>query len=446
MLVSIGLNYKKASVGVREKMAIGAARHAEVLARFYALEGVRECVLLSTCNRFELYLRLGSLDAMDLVRNAVKHDFNISGRDMAEYFYAYECEKAARHLFEVVSSLDSMIIGESQILGQIKDAYALAVANKTTAVVLNKLFHHAIRVGKLVRTDTSIGRNAVSVSSVAVDLAKKALGDLERMSVLLIGAGEMAELAVTCLMANGVKNVAVVSRTLSRAIALAGKYGADPAEMRDMYEKMALADIVISSTSAPHYVVEPRRVAEAMLKRPEKPLVLIDIAVPRDIDPGVSSVENVHLYNIDDLRQVIDGNMLLRSSEVKKTRKIISGELDLFIQWLSKQSVMPFVSRFRKHVEEIIKSEIDKFSKRMPANDIMQKSIKAFTEAVINRITSTPIIKIQKCGSKCHVESCIRNVGCLFNLDGDFDEETAEPVRTHREETAEPVRKAEPPS
>ncbi len=430
MLSVLGLNFKKASVSLREKMAIAKTALADKLNIFYNTPGVRECVMLSTCNRFELYLVLESLEDIKNIHKILKNDFDISDHDIKTHFYFYESEKTVEHIFEVASSLDSMVIGESQILGQVKAAYSLSVENKTTSVVLNKLFHQAIRAGKRVRTETEIGKNLVSVSSVAVDLAKSVLGDLDHKSVLLIGAGEMAELAVNCLVANGARKVTVASRTLERAIALAEKYGADYAEMHVIYEKIAHADIVISSTDAPHFVVEHAGVASAMAARPkERPLVLIDIALPRDIDPKTSDIAGVHLYNIDDLKNVIDKNMILRGSEVKAIRKILDHESSQFMVWLSKQSVMPFVSRFRKHVEEIIKNEIDKFSRKMPDNEVMRKSIAAFTEAVINRITSTPIMKIQKCGKRCHVESCVRNVGCLFNLEGDFNEESDESSR-----------------
>lgn len=427
MLSVLGLNFKKASVSLREKMAIAKTALSDKLNVFYNTPGVRECVMLSTCNRFELYLVLESLDDVKNIYRILKNDFDISDHDIKTHFYFHESEKTVEHIFEVTSSLDSMVIGESQILGQVKDAYALSVENKTTSVVLNKLFHQAIRVGKRVRTETEIGRNVVSVSSVAVDLAKKVLGDLDHKSVLLIGAGEMAELAVNCLVANGARKVTVASRTLERAMALAEKYGADYSEMHAIYEKISHADIVISSTGAPHYVVEYAGVIDAVAhRRKERPLVLIDIAVPRDIDPKISEIDGVHVYNIDDLKNVIDKNMLLRGTEIKTIRKILDQESSQFMVWLSKQSVMPFVSRFRKHVEEIIKNEIEKFSRKMPDNEVMRKSIAAFTEAVINRVTSTPIMKIQKCGKRCHVESCIRNVGCLFNLEGDFNEEADE--------------------
>lgn len=427
MLTVFGMNYKKASVALREKMAIQKADASSKLTAFKGIPGVRECVLLSTCNRFELYLVLESLDDIRGVHKLMKHDFAVSDHDIRTHFYFHESERTVEHLFEVVSSLDSMVVGESQILGQVRQAYSLAVENKCTSVVLNKLFHHAIRVGKRVRTETEIGRNFVSVSSVAVDLARKVLGDLADRSVLLIGAGEMAELAVDCLIAKGARKLTVTSRTYERARGLADRYGAESAEMHRIYEKIAHADVVISSTDAPHHVIEYKGALEAMEKRGGRPVVFIDIAVPRDVDPRIAGIEGAHLYNIDDLKEVIEGNMKLRSNETRAIRKIINAEATDFMHWLSRQSVAPFVARFRRHMEEIITSEIDKFSRRMPDSEIMKKSIAAFTEAVINRVTSLPIMKIQKCGKKCHVESCIRNVACLFNLDGDFDEESDEP-------------------
>ena len=320
----VGINHKSAPIGIREKVSFSAKELGSALRQLASSEAIAETLILSTCNRVELYsitgdLRQGFQSAVEFLCGFHK----IENKYLKEHLYCLHDTHALRHLFRVVSSLDSMVVGETQIFGQVKDALAKAKESATIGKQLNKIFEEAIRVGKKARAETAIGKGAVSISSAAIALAKKIFGNLNNKKILIIGAGKIAELAVDNLYAKGVKTVIVANRTFDKAKELASLFGGQAVGFDQIFGCLQDADILISSTSAPHYIITYKHIAEAMKLRNHRTLFLIDLGLPRNISPEVSELEQVHLYNIDGLTSVCDANIRERLLEVKKVEQII---------------------------------------------------------------------------------------------------------------------------
>ena len=418
MLCVIGLNYKNSSIEEREKFSVQKPDTGFTVRYFYERLGLKECVLLSTCNRFELYCAIGSKSKAKQAAAVIIDYFKADVEVRDEKFYTLFDEAAARWLFCVTAGLDSMVIGESQILSQVKFAYSSACEVKTTGYLLNKLFHQAIKIGKSARSETAISENAASVSGAAVAAAKKELGEICGLSALLIGSGETAELALECLIKAGVKKSAVISRTLEHAEALAAKYGARAYELTSLYKLVRDYNIIISSTDSPHYIINFDRFAAAAGSnaRPLPAQLIIDLAVPRDIDPRVAVVNKVKLYNIDDLSAIIDITVAGRKTEALKVEKIIDAGVRDFTDWYEGRGVKPFIEKFRSNIENIVAGEIKKFAKKIPDTvKNKDKSLNALKQAIINRICDKPISKAQFCSRQSKIQSCISNFECFFS-------------------------------
>jgi len=332
--------------------------------------------------------------------------------------YRYRDEEAVRHLFRVASSLDSMIMGEPQILGQMKEAYRLCVEKRTTGVIMNRLLHQAFRVAKRVRTETGIAENAVSVGYTAVALAKKILGSLEGTSVLLVGAGEMAELAARHLKNNGATRIIVANRTVESARALAGVFGGTAFGFDALPGILGDADIIITSTGAPGYIIDRPLVSAALRRRKNHLLFLIDIAVPRDIDPGVGAMDNVYLYNIDDLQQVVDENLKSRMAEAARAEEIISGEVALFTRWRATLDAVPTIVDLKNRVEDITRGELDRSMSWMTGlGEEERGNVETLIRSVTNKILHGPVTSLkEECengGGHAYVAALRR----LFGLD-----------------------------
>jgi glutamyl-tRNA reductase len=418
MLCVIGLNYKNSSIEEREKFSVQKPDTGFTVRHFYERLGLKECVVLSTCNRFELYCVIGAKSKAKQAAAEIADYFKAGAGLRAEKFYTLFDEAAACWLFSVAAGLDSMVIGEPQILSQVKFAYSSACEVKTTGYLLNKLFHQAIKIGKSARSETAISENAASVSGAAVAAAKKELGEISGLSALLIGAGETAELALECLIKAGVKNSAVISRTLEHAEALAAKYGAKAYELTSLYKLVRGYDIIISSTDSPHYIINFERFKEAAGNNacPLSAQLIIDLAVPRDIDPRVAGIKNVKLYNIDDLGAIINTTVAGRKTEALKVAKIIEAGARDFKDWYEGRGVKPFIEKFRSNIENIVAGEIDKFAKKIPDTvKNKEKSLDALKQAIINRICDRPISKAQLCSRQSKIQSCISNFECFFS-------------------------------
>ncbi|MDO8885939.1 glutamyl-tRNA reductase [Candidatus Oleimmundimicrobium sp.] len=424
-IIVVGLSHKTAPVEIREKLTFPLQDQEGPLQHLVSYESIAEGVILSTCNRTEIYVLASDLNKGKAdILNFLSSFCDLDQDKILNYLYFKHQEKAVHHLFMVVSSLDSMVVGEAQILGQVKDAYQCAFENQATSTIFNRLFRETLSVGKKVRTETGIGENAVSISYAAVQLAKKVFGNLNGHTVLVMGAGEMSELTAQHLMANGVNSVLVTNRTHERAVDLAKKFNGKAIGFDDYHNYLQDADIVISSTGAPHYVIHRDVVAEAMRKRKNKPIFFIDIAVPRDIEPEVGELYNVFLYDIDDLQSVVNTNLAERNKEAVKAKRIIDKELNKFISWVNSLEVVPTISALKREAEEIRASETEKILSKM--QDISSKDknlINTLTSAIVNKLLHKPIVSLKESSNRKDGYIYTESARYLFGLNDDENEE-----------------------
>jgi len=389
-ILLLGVNHKTTPVEIREKIAL-AGRYDEPLAALRRLPGCRECFLLSTCNRVEaLVVGEGGDAAADAVTAFLFGDH--LGADPGNYLYRHEEAAAVHHLFAVASSLDSMIVGETQILGQLKEAYRQAAEAGCVSTILNRLLPKSFTVAKRVRSETGIGLSAVSVSYAAVELAKKIFGSLRGKNVLLLGAGEMAELAMEHLLNQQIASVTVVNRTLARAQELAGRFRGQAAAWPELLSRLETADIVISSTGAAGLILHKNDVIPIMRRRRNRPLFFIDIAVPRDLDPALNQLENTYLYDIDDLGGVVEINRGERQKEAVKAQRIVAEETEKFMRWRQSLALNPTILQLRRHVEEICARELAKTMAKMPELSINgQAALEKMLAATAAKILHAPL-------------------------------------------------------
>lgn len=324
VLVLLGASHRTAPLAVRERLALDDGRAAALAERLRATPGVREFALLNTCNRIELYGVASGAQAVDTVRRTLAEVTGCSPAELDGVVVQRENHEAIAHLFAVASGLDSQIVGEVEILGQVKDAYDAALERKWTGPVLNRVFQKTFQAAKHIRTNTAIGAGQISIATVAVDLAGKIFGELEPVKVLVVGAGEIGVKTAQAFQSRGARSITVASRTLSRAEEAAAATGGWAASMAELPEILAQSDVVASSTSSPHAVITRELAAQAMKRRAGRPLFLIDLALPRDIEPGCTEVPNVYLYNLDDLAQIAESNLAQRQAEVAKCRAILA--------------------------------------------------------------------------------------------------------------------------
>ncbi len=397
-ILIVGLNHNTAAVEVREKLAFSGPMLESGLREIHALPEVHEAVILSTCNRVELYTCVSDEEAasgaiMDFI--ARFHGIERGLLDSSLYFHTGA--SAVRHAFRVAASLDSMVVGEAQILGQIKDAFELSLERKTTGVFLNKLIKKSISVAKRVRTETRIAENAVNISSVAVDLAKKIFKELTGRSVLLLGAGDMAELAARHLISNGVRDITVANRTYSAGCQLAEGMNGRAVKFEEFIDEMTGADIVICSTGAPEYVLTHKQMKGVMKARKQKPVFLIDISVPRNIDPEINHLENVYLYDVDDLQGVADAGLEERRKEADKGEAIVSEEIETFIRWQSSLDAKPTIIALRKHAEEIKHQEISRLNGKLEGLTSEQKNaVEQLATSIVNKLVHPPTAALKE--------------------------------------------------
>lgn len=419
MIVLVGLNHKTASIAVREKIFAGCEEQKDLLGRLKSLDGVGEVLHLSTCNRIEIIAIVEEHDkAVKNIRDFVAVSGGLTEAQAASCFYEYRGEEAVRHIFRVASSLDSMVMGETQILGQVKDAYRQALAQYATGVVLNRLMHCSFRAAKRVRTETAIAVNPVSVSYAAVELAKKIFGSLDGKKILLIGAGEMAELTGMHLISNGAQSVTVANRTLAQAGLLAEKFHGEAVSLDALDAKLIEADIVISSTGAPDFIVTADMLKRIHHQRKNRLLFLIDIAVPRDIEPAASSMENVYLYNIDDLQDIVDENINVRKKEAIKAEMIVEEEVARYVNWQKELESVPTIVSLRNKAEEIVRAEMDKAAGWMQnLNKEDQEKVDNLVNSIVNKVLHAPVSVLKEESSDISSRDIVDAVRRLFRLD-----------------------------
>jgi len=411
----IGVNHKTAPVEVRERLAIPESRLPEALRSFTQHPGVQEGLILSTCNRVELLARTqnGGADLRGFLGDFFRMDRSLMDPHLYEY-----CEKdAVRHLFRVTSSLDSMVVGEAQILGQVKEAYATARAVGAVNSQLDQLLTRAFAVAKRVRTETAVGSSAVSVASVAVELAKKIFGSLNGKHVYLVGAGKMTELAARHLLAHGAASIFVANRTYDRAIRLAQKFDGQAIEFNRLYETCDRADIVITSTGAPHAIFRREHGELFLSRRKNRPMFFIDIAVPRDVDPEMNKLDGIFVYDIDDLQQAVASHVADRKKEAERADTIINDEVERFQARIQTLDVVPTIVSLQDHLETIRQAEIDRVRGRLGTISPEQElAIEALTRGIVNKIMHTPISALKTAARDSEATTVVELVRRLFNL------------------------------
>jgi glutamyl-tRNA reductase len=419
MIVLTGLNHRTAPLAVREKIFAGCQEEKDLLSSLRSLNGVGEVLYLSTCNRIEI---IAGVEEPDDVAQSLSDFMARSGglteAEAVNCIYKYYNEEAVRHIFRVASSLDSLVMGETQILGQVKDAYRQALAQNATGVVLNRLMHCSFRVAKRVRSETAIAVNPVSVSFAAVELAKKIFGSLDGKKILLIGAGEMAELTGTHLMTNGAEEIIVANRSLVQAELLAEKFHGEAVSLDALEEKLIEADIVISSTGAPSFIITADLIWKIHHQRRNRLLFLIDIAVPRDIDPAASSLENIYLYNIDNLQDIVDENINVRKKEAIKAEMIVEEEVARYVNWQKELESVPTIVSLRNKAGEIVKDEMEKAAGWMNnLNKEDQEKIDNLVNSIVNKVLHAPVTVLKEESSDISSRDIVATVRRLFRLD-----------------------------
>ena len=422
-LTLVGLSHKTAPVEIREKLTFPAGRQEEALSLLTSSPSVAEAVIVSTCNRTEIYAVTASgIDGPGAIIDFIADYHDLDRRELTRYLYIAEGEAVIRHLFRVVASLDSMVLGEAQILGQVKEAYDHSFTNGASHRVFNKLFRQSFEVGKRVRTETDIGENAVSISYAAVELAKKVYETLEGRTILVLGAGKMSELPAKHLVSNGVKKVLVANRTYERAKELADRFNGEAIVYEHLFDRLAEVDIVISSTAATHYVVTKDKVAAARKGRKGSPLFLIDIALPRDIDPAVNDLADVYLYNIDDLNGVVSQNLEERMVEAERAEVIIAEEMAAFERWLESMEVIPTVAAIREKAEAVRQEELEKALKRLSGlSEKELETVEALSCSIVNKMLHGPTARLKKAVGEKDGYEYVEAARFLYGLDSNPD-------------------------
>jgi glutamyl-tRNA reductase len=425
-LLALGISHKTAPVALRERLAFTESEAVEFAREATATAEVREAVIISTCNRSEIYLVVGDpVRAESDVLGLLARRAGIRPTELAEAIYSPRNCDAARHLYRVTAGLESMIVGEAEIQGQVRRAHEAAMRAGCTGPLSNRMFAAALTTGKRVRSETEIGSSRVSVPSVAVDLALSVLGGLEQRHVVILGAGETSELTARALAEQGAGTIFVANRHADRALSLAQRFGGSVVGLDKLPDQLLQADIVLSSTSSPHPIVGREELELVMAERRGRPLLLIDIAVPRDIDPACAELEGVNLYDIDDLQAVVARNLSSREEETPRALEIVEEEIHRFARWLGQLDALPTVSALREHGNTIVEQVLAENSGRWEsasARDIAR--VEAIARAVMSRLLHEPTIRLRSLGSE-RGHASLEIVRELFGLQEDAGDEQA---------------------
>jgi len=397
-VIVVGANHKTAPVEMRERLSFAKDQMPEVYSSLLDDPSLKECIVVSTCNRTEVYAASKDVEAaMDNIKGFLSSQSGANAQTLQDHLYTLTCKKAIEHLFRVAAGLDSMILGENEILGQVSDAYEMACACRSSGIILNSLFQRAISVGKKVRTETEICCGIVSVGSAAVQLATKVFGRAKKSNVLLIGTGEIGELVARHIAKNSASRITVCNRSYERAVKLANRIGASPAPFEDLVEHLIDADVVISCTASPGYIISMEQLESVMDRRSNRHLFLIDIAVPRDVEPEAGELQNVYLYNIDDLQSIADEGLKQRQSALSDAEMIVKEKVAVFLRWLNSSSVTPVIKSLTKKAATIRDEELAKaLSKLGELTEREEKIIRSMAKSIISRLIATPIRQLKE--------------------------------------------------
>jgi len=424
-IVVVGVNYRTAPVEVRERFAIEPERFPEALREWNGLNDVLEGVIVSTCNRTELYAVVDRDQWSPWeVRDFMESYFGVPGQSFMPYLYTYLDEEAMRHLFRVAAGLDSMVLGETQILGQLKDAFFLAQREKRTGTIFNMLFKQVITLAKRAHTETGIGENAVSVPYAAVELGKRIFGSFQNKKVLVIGAGETSELTVKHLHAGGAEKIAVTNRTLERAQELAAKFNGQAFPLNQLSQQLKEADVVITSTGSAKALVTKEVVEKVMRERASRPLFMIDIAVPRDLDPAIHEVSNVYLYDIDDLEGIVEANLEERKRLSMQIEAMIDEEIEAFTKWYRSLGVGTVIQAMQAKAARIHQETMESLQHKLPdLTDRELKVIQKLTKSMLNQMMQDPIRRVKEMAPERNGEEALNYLTKLFALEDQLEQQ-----------------------
>lgn len=417
MLVLIGLNHKTAPVDVRERMSVQERELESELLRLREIPGVDGVVVVSTCNRVEIVCSVRGDDAAGQVVARQAERAGMERSELERHLYILREADVVRHLCRVTAGLDSMIVGEPQIGGQVRAGYHAATARKTLDPVLHKLFEHTLRVAKKIRTETGIGEHAVSIPYAAVELAKKIFGDLAGLRVLLVGAGKIGELTAQHLHGNGLRDISVANRSAERARELAARFEGTVVPFDDLASEISRCDIVVASTASPDFVIRRDAIADAMEERRHRDLFLVDLSVPRNIDPDVAEVSGAYLYNIDDLKEIADSNREVRLRKAADAEAIVDREVGSFLSRLATHDAIPTIVELRERLEEMRAAELEKALRKMgPLSPEQRAAVEALSNGIINKVLHYPILRLKesaadsRSGSGENIRETIRKI------------------------------------
>ncbi len=418
-LLALGVSHKTAPLELRERLSLTEGRAVGALRELTEATGIHEAAAISTCNRAELYLVVSdSVDAESTALGVLTRQAEIRPTELLGHLYSLRSVEAARHLLRVTAGLDSMIVGEAEIQGQVKRAYELALVEGATGPILNRLFRGALTAGGRARQETGVSEKGLSIPSVAVELARRTLGDLGERRVLVIGAGETSELVARALLARGVATVFVANRHYDRAIGLAQRFDGTAVRFDELPEQLAAADIVVSATNSPHHIVERDELDDVMASRQGRPLLLVDIAVPRDVEPACREIAGVSLHDIDDVQQIVERNASGREAEAKLAERIIEGELDRFERWLASLEVVPTISALRGSADEIVRRVLAENDPRWESlGDADRERVSAMAKAIASRLLHEPTLRMKRSAGSDDAYIYVSALRELFSLD-----------------------------
>lgn len=438
-IVVVGLNYKTAPVEIRERLTFNESDLMDAIKKLNTKKSILENIILSTCNRTEIYAVVDQLHTgRYYIKEFLAEWFEMEQSDFTSFLFIHEDDGAVDHLFNVTCGLNSMVLGETQILGQVRSSFMLAQEQGTCGSVFNHLFKQAVTLAKKAHSETEIGANAVSVSYAAVELAKKIFGSLANKHVVIFGAGKMGELAVQNLHGNGVKKVTVINRTYDKAKDLASRFSGEARTINELQNSLKEADILISSTGAKDFVITKEMVARVEKQRKGKPLFMVDIAVPRDLDPQIAELENVFLYDIDDLEGIVEANLKERQKAAEKIMLMIEKEIVDFKHWLGMLGVIPVISALREKALAIQAETMESLERKLPnLSDRDKKVLNKHTKSIINQMLKDPILQAKELAARPDKEQAMDFFMKIFNIEELVKDQESNPGEMNKRPHAE---------
>ncbi|WP_026693757.1 glutamyl-tRNA reductase [Peribacillus kribbensis] len=439
-ILAVGLNFRTAPVEIRERLSFNEADLASAMKALSTKKSILENVIVSTCNRTEIYAVVDQVHTgRYYIKEFLSEWFQIDKEEFTPFLFIYEQEGAIEHLFKVACGLDSMVLGETQILGQVRGSFLLAQEEKTIGSIFNRVFKQTLTLAKKAHSETEINTNAVSVSYAAVELAKKIFGSLKDKHVLILGAGKMGELAIQNLYSNGASQITVINRTFEKAVALAGKFSGKAKQLQELQDALTEADILISSTGAKDFVITKAMMDQVVKMRKGRPIFMVDIAVPRDLEPSLAEFDSVFLYDIDDLEGIVEANLQERKQAAEAIMLMIEQEISEFNQWLGMQGVVPVISALRDKALAIQAETMDSIQRKLPGlTEREVKLLNKHTKSIINQMLKDPISYAKELAGSRKSSEALDSFIKIFNIGEEIEKQAP------KEESAQPLKELKP--